>query len=179
MSSGDELSVASLLDATIANDGDENEVESIDDESDYSTSTYTSDAEREWEESLKQLELLLGMVVVPFVGKYFGRKCAYWGENVIIFAGMLIRCRMGSIYGMAVPSYGHSDFKKELQSSRGFGSSHCAVVDGLEKYDAYKAFGRHFNYLTYPKERKLLKPPENTSHMLHKPCILPNLAMKP
>jgi len=79
MSSGDELSVASLLDATIATDGDVNEVESIDDESDYSTSTFTSDAEREWEESLKQLELLLGMVVVPFVGKYFGRKCAYWG----------------------------------------------------------------------------------------------------
>lgn len=37
------------------------------------------DAEREWEESLQQLELLLTMVVVPYVGKYFGRKCAYWG----------------------------------------------------------------------------------------------------
>ena len=39
-----------------------------------------SDAEREWKESLQQLELLLTMVVVPYVGKYFGRKCAYWGE---------------------------------------------------------------------------------------------------
>lgn len=39
-----------------------------------------SDAEREWKESLKQLELLLTVVVVPYVGKYFGRKCAYWGE---------------------------------------------------------------------------------------------------
>jgi len=38
-----------------------------------------SDAEREWRESLQQLELLLTMVVVPFVGKYFGRKTAYWG----------------------------------------------------------------------------------------------------
>ncbi|KAI9849851.1 MAG: hypothetical protein M1837_000065 [Sclerophora amabilis] len=38
-----------------------------------------SDAEREWKESLQQLELLLTMVVVPFLGKYFGRKCAYWG----------------------------------------------------------------------------------------------------
>ncbi|MCJ1469102.1 hypothetical protein MMC07_007735 [Pseudocyphellaria aurata] len=38
-----------------------------------------SDAEREWKESLQQLELLLTMVVVPYVGKYFGRKCAYWG----------------------------------------------------------------------------------------------------
>lgn len=38
-----------------------------------------SDAEREWRESLQQLELLLTMVVVPYMGKYFGRKCAYWG----------------------------------------------------------------------------------------------------
>lgn len=39
-----------------------------------------SDAEREWRESLQQLELLLTMVLVPYLGKYFGRKCAYWGE---------------------------------------------------------------------------------------------------
>ena len=40
---------------------------------------YLSDAEREWRESLQQMELLLTMVLVPYVGKYFGRKCAYWG----------------------------------------------------------------------------------------------------
>lgn len=40
---------------------------------------YVSDAEREWRESLQQIELLLTMVLVPYVGKYFGRKCAYWG----------------------------------------------------------------------------------------------------
>ena len=39
-----------------------------------------SDAEREWNESLQQLELLLTMVLVPYLGKYFGRKCAYWGR---------------------------------------------------------------------------------------------------
>ncbi|QIX01265.1 hypothetical protein AMS68_006782 [Peltaster fructicola] len=37
-----------------------------------------SDAEREWRESLQQLELLLTMVLVPYLGKYFGRRCAYW-----------------------------------------------------------------------------------------------------
>ncbi|KAK7185106.1 hypothetical protein PSPO01_09018 [Paraphaeosphaeria sporulosa] len=41
---------------------------------------YVSDAEREWRESLQQIELLLTMVLVPYVGKYFGRKAAYWGE---------------------------------------------------------------------------------------------------
>lgn len=40
-----------------------------------------SDAEREWNESLQQLELLLTMVLVPYLGKYFGRKCAYWGRS--------------------------------------------------------------------------------------------------
>jgi hypothetical protein len=39
-----------------------------------------SDAEREWNESLQQVELLLTMVLVPYLGKYFGRKCAYWGR---------------------------------------------------------------------------------------------------
>jgi hypothetical protein len=39
-----------------------------------------SDAEREWRESLEQLQLMLTMVLVPYLGKYFGRKCAYWGE---------------------------------------------------------------------------------------------------
>ncbi|KAF2151854.1 hypothetical protein K461DRAFT_158158 [Myriangium duriaei CBS 260.36] len=37
-----------------------------------------NDAEREWRESLQQLELLLTMVLVPYLGKYFGRKAAYW-----------------------------------------------------------------------------------------------------
>jgi hypothetical protein len=43
---------------------------------------YVSDAEREWRESLQQIELLLTMVLVPYVGKYFGRKCAYWGKSL-------------------------------------------------------------------------------------------------
>lgn len=45
------------------------------DESEYEE----SDADKEWKESLQQLELLLSMVIVPYMGKYFGRKFAYWG----------------------------------------------------------------------------------------------------
>jgi hypothetical protein len=40
---------------------------------------FDSNAEREWRESLQQIELLLTMVIVPYLGKYFGRKAAYWG----------------------------------------------------------------------------------------------------
>ena len=37
-----------------------------------------SDAQKEWEASLQQLELVLTMIIVPYAGKYFGRKFAYW-----------------------------------------------------------------------------------------------------
>ncbi|RDL39064.1 Uncharacterized protein BP5553_03404 [Venustampulla echinocandica] len=48
------------------------------DSSDLDSEEGDSDAQREWEASLQQLELLLTMVIVPFAGKYFGRKLAYW-----------------------------------------------------------------------------------------------------
>jgi len=37
-----------------------------------------SDAQEEWEASLEQLQLMLNLVLIPFVGKFFGRKFAYW-----------------------------------------------------------------------------------------------------
>ncbi|KAH8694016.1 hypothetical protein BGW36DRAFT_384154 [Talaromyces proteolyticus] len=48
-------------------------------ESDFLSDSDYSDAEEQWRESLQQLELLLTMVLVPFIGKYAGRRCAYWG----------------------------------------------------------------------------------------------------
>lgn len=54
---------------------------SVDDEE------YVSDAEREWRESLQQMELLLTMVMVPYIGKYFGRKFAYYGTSCSIKPG--------------------------------------------------------------------------------------------
>jgi hypothetical protein len=51
---------------------------------------WQSDAEREWKESLQQLELLLTMVLVPYLGKYFGRKAAYWG---LFYSSFWFGCR--------------------------------------------------------------------------------------
>ncbi|TEY52518.1 hypothetical protein BOTCAL_0257g00110 [Botryotinia calthae] len=50
------------------------------DSSDYASSDdgEESDAQKEWEASLQQLEMMLTMVIVPWCGKYFGRKFAYW-----------------------------------------------------------------------------------------------------
>jgi len=84
MSSDTSASQPSLLDPST--NGSDDDVDSLPesgtdsdditiDESDYEE----SDADKEWKESLQQLELLLSMVIVPYMGKYFGRKFAYWG----------------------------------------------------------------------------------------------------
>lgn len=39
-----------------------------------------SEAQAEWERSLEQLQLILTMMIVPWMGKFFGRKFAYWSE---------------------------------------------------------------------------------------------------
>ncbi|KAL4921775.1 hypothetical protein BDW62DRAFT_197481 [Aspergillus aurantiobrunneus] len=70
------------LSYTSTTDSLDNEIASLPSESttasDLDTLSDYSDAEAEWQESIEQLELLLTMVIVPFVGKYLGRRCAYW-----------------------------------------------------------------------------------------------------
>lgn len=55
-----------------------------DEDDDYTDEDYygyqISDAQAEWEESLRQLEQLLTFVLIPVVGKFFGRRFAYFGK---------------------------------------------------------------------------------------------------
>lgn len=51
-----------------------------------STSSYDSDeeyrlAQEEWEESLQQLKQLVSVVLLPFVGKWMGRRWSHWGVS--------------------------------------------------------------------------------------------------
>lgn len=59
-----------------------------------STSSFSSeddyDAQREWERSLEQLQLLLTMILVPFAGKYLGRKFAYWSMSLALIGDAAI-----------------------------------------------------------------------------------------
>ncbi|KAG1749883.1 uncharacterized protein EDB91DRAFT_769964 [Suillus paluster] len=53
---------------------------SLDSSSDLS---YDSDedyrlAQKEWNESLEELQQLALVLLLPWVGKYFGRRCSYW-----------------------------------------------------------------------------------------------------
>lgn len=72
-----------LQDAPPESSNDQDEVDSLPSSivSSDLDSEEESDAQKEWEASLQQLELLLTMVVVPYIGKYFGRKCAYWSKH--------------------------------------------------------------------------------------------------
>ncbi|KAG1800923.1 uncharacterized protein HD556DRAFT_1340738 [Suillus plorans] len=35
-------------------------------------------AQKEWNESLEELQQLVLVLLLPWVGKYFGRRCSYW-----------------------------------------------------------------------------------------------------
>ncbi|KAK8098482.1 uncharacterized protein PG998_013968 [Apiospora kogelbergensis] len=62
-----------------ASASDHDEIDSLPSDSTESfVSEDDADAQQEWERSLEQLELLLTMILIPFAGKYFGRKFAYW-----------------------------------------------------------------------------------------------------
>lgn len=36
--------------------------------------------QEEWEESMRQLETMLSILILPFFGRWYGRRWAYWGE---------------------------------------------------------------------------------------------------
>ncbi|KAF5095986.1 hypothetical protein D0Z00_002941 [Geotrichum galactomycetum] len=66
-------------------DYDENE---NDDDDEYDSSgdlvEYLSDAQAEWEESIAQIQSLLTCILIPVVGKFFGRRFSYFGMFVFI-----------------------------------------------------------------------------------------------
>ena len=78
-------------------------------ESDLLSDYEDSDAEEQWRESLQQLELLLTMVLVPFIGKYAGRKCAYWGTYACSqirlkhWLTTVVINRLDEVHGMEIP----------------------------------------------------------------------------
>lgn len=80
-------SEASLI--SRAHSSDDDEIESLASISTgvLSSTDSESDAQREWEASLEQIQLLLTMVVVPFAGKYLGRQFAYWSTRPFVSCG--------------------------------------------------------------------------------------------
>ena len=101
--------IESLVDLHDASISDKDDVDSLPSEStDDLYSEADSDAQAEWERSLEQLQLILTMILVPWMGKYFGRKFAYWSMPLfsLITADLDTRVltndlfRLGAIHGM-------------------------------------------------------------------------------
>ncbi|KIJ26126.1 hypothetical protein M422DRAFT_192602, partial [Sphaerobolus stellatus SS14] len=45
-------------------------------------------AQREWEESVEQLRNILSIVIMPFFGKWLGRKWSHWAYNRYLTVGL-------------------------------------------------------------------------------------------
>jgi hypothetical protein len=65
-------------DGQAGNGDDEEEDEDEDDE--YDEDEESAMIQAEWEESMRQLEAVVSIVLIPFFGKWWGRKWAFWGE---------------------------------------------------------------------------------------------------
>jgi hypothetical protein len=79
-------SLVDLHDASMSDDKDDlDSLPSISTDDIYSDVS-DSDAQAEWERSLEQLQLILTMMIVPWMGKYFGRKFAYWSKSSLASA---------------------------------------------------------------------------------------------
>jgi hypothetical protein len=80
-----------IQDAAAEDSNDQDDIDSLPSSIDSSDldSEEESDAQREWEASLQQLELVLTMVIIPYAGKYFGRKFAYWSESFLTLSAQI------------------------------------------------------------------------------------------
>ena len=71
---------------------------------------------------MQQLELLLTMVLIPYIGKYFGRKLAFWGKFAVmdfrVVRHWLMFRRLGEIYGVEVSGRYQDHFSRAIQSKR-------------------------------------------------------------
>ncbi|KAF8585521.1 hypothetical protein K439DRAFT_1632519, partial [Ramaria rubella] len=45
-------------------------------------------AQQEWEESLEQLQTIVSLVVLPFFGKWLGRKWSHWAYTRYLSVGL-------------------------------------------------------------------------------------------
>lgn len=62
---------------------DDDDYDEDEDDTDGETVEYLSDAQAEWEESIAQIQSLLTCILIPVVGKFFGRRFSYFGTCVL------------------------------------------------------------------------------------------------
>lgn len=121
-----------------ASDSDNDDIDSLPSTTtdSFSSEDEDYDAQREWERSLEQLQLLLTMILVPFAGKYFGRKFAYWSTYVPVLYGpsmSLTTPRLVEIHGMGAQCRDKLDEQEIIQGSRSYPSCGYVIVETSER----------------------------------------------
>lgn len=51
--------------------------------------------QEEWEESLRQMEVVISIIVIPYFGKWFGRQWAFWGTSPSLSSSAMIELSNG------------------------------------------------------------------------------------
>ncbi|KAM0752876.1 hypothetical protein T439DRAFT_323485 [Meredithblackwellia eburnea MCA 4105] len=82
--------------------GAESVASSSDSSSSDSTNSWDSDYvaqqnQLQWEESMRQLQLLFSVVVLPYAAKWAGRKWAYWAYERYLNVGLGKRFWLGPV----------------------------------------------------------------------------------
>lgn len=75
------VSSTSAASASTPSDLDDDDDSSSDLSSDYDSDYEDALVREEWEESLRQMQALVSLVLLPFFGKWWGRRWSYWGEQ--------------------------------------------------------------------------------------------------
>lgn len=58
----------------------------------WTSSQQAHEDQLQWEESLRQLQLIWSIVALPYAAKWAGRKWAYWGESRSLLCGLAVAC---------------------------------------------------------------------------------------
>lgn len=94
------------IDLTSDDNEDEKESDDADDDDDtgsewsITTSEFERRQEQEWVEAVQQLEMAFKLIICPLVGKYIGRRFAYWGQFIHNEIGQS-RCQLTYSYSLS------------------------------------------------------------------------------
>ena len=99
------------------------ELDSLDDLSD--TSSVRSDdsylqALIEWEENLDQLRDIFGMVLLPLLGRYLGRKWSFWGACLVFFCALRPQLTYPSLRPLQAARLGQGLRSRRVMRSRDY-----------------------------------------------------------
>lgn len=77
-------------DSDAQSDSDTSSLGSYLSDSSFDSEDQSALIQEEWEESMRQIEAVLSVIILPFFGKWWGRRFAFWGKSpsFVIHSGL-------------------------------------------------------------------------------------------